>query len=124
MLAVEKYRKVARAVRALSCSVLAIGGLLAGQAAMANESYPIKSITMVSPFSAGGGTDFIARLLGSELAQALGQTVVVENRPGANGMIGSDYVAKATADGYTYCWAQWVPTASIMPCTTTFRSMQ
>lgn len=77
-----------------------INGLFLANAT-AQDTYPSKAITIVSPFSAGGGTDFLARLLASELGKEIGQTVVVENRPGANGMIGSDYVAKARPDGYT-----------------------
>lgn len=97
--------KSAALPRALGKTVTAVmlAGVLsvfAGKS-VAKDAYPVKTITLVSPFSAGGGTDFIARLLASELSKALGQTVVVENRPGANGMIGSDYVAKAPADGYT-----------------------
>ncbi len=83
--------------------VVMLAGMLSVYAgkSVAKEGYPAKTITLVSPFSAGGGTDFIARLLASELSRSLSRTVVVENRPGANGMIGSDYVAKAPADGYT-----------------------
>ena len=83
-----------------SLATLFVGSVLLGSAA-AQDAYPAKAITIVSPFSAGGGTDFLARLLASELGKATGRTVLVENRPGANGMIGSDYVAKARADGYT-----------------------
>ncbi|CAN5377994.1 tripartite tricarboxylate transporter substrate binding protein [soil metagenome] len=64
-------------------------------------SYPSHTVRVISPFSAGGGTDFIARLLSERLGRALGQTVIVENKPGANGVIGSDFVAKAAPDGYT-----------------------
>ncbi len=63
--------------------------------------YPSRAITIVSPFPAGGGTDVIARLIGAELSRRTGQSVIVENRPGANGTIGSVFVAKAQPDGYT-----------------------
>ncbi|MFJ5382017.1 Bug family tripartite tricarboxylate transporter substrate binding protein [Cupriavidus sp. CER94] len=65
------------------------------------DHYPSKPITYVVPFAAGGTTDLLGRLIGQRLSQVLGQSVVVENRAGAGGNIGSDYVAKAPADGYT-----------------------
>ncbi len=65
------------------------------------DHYPSKPITYVVPFAAGGTTDLLGRLIGQRLSQALGQSVVVENRAGAGGNIGSDYVAKSTPDGYT-----------------------
>lgn len=61
-----------------------------------------KSIAFVVPFSAGSGTDIVARVVGARLAEALGQTIVIENRPGAGGMIGAASVAKAAPDGYTF----------------------
>ena len=65
------------------------------------DHYPSKPITYVVPFAAGGTTDLLGRLIGQRLSQVLGQSVVVENRAGAGGNIGSDYVSKAPADGYT-----------------------
>lgn len=65
------------------------------------ESYPSRPIHLVVPFAAGGASDILARLIGKELGEKLGGTVVVEDRPGAGGNLGSDYVAKSTADGYT-----------------------
>lgn len=65
------------------------------------QSYPTKPVRMVVPFPAGGATDLFARVLSQKLGDKLGQSVVVENRPGAGGTIGSDLVAKAPADGYT-----------------------
>lgn len=69
--------------------------------AQAQDNYPSKPIRMVVPYPAGGGADTIARLLGQKLSQRLGQPVVVENKPGASGMLGNDIVAKAPPDGYT-----------------------
>ena len=63
--------------------------------------YPDQPIHLVVEFAPGGGADFVARLLSSELSQSLKQSVVVENRPGANGAVADDYVAKAAPDGYT-----------------------
>jgi tripartite-type tricarboxylate transporter receptor subunit TctC len=76
-------------------------GCLAAGIAFAQNDYPRKPIRIVVPVAPGGGTDFTARLLGQKLTEALGQTVVVDNRPGAAGNLGVELVAKATPDGYT-----------------------
>ena len=65
------------------------------------QTYPSKSVRLVVPFPAGGATDLFARVLSLKMGEKLGQSLVVENRPGAGGTIGSDLVAKASADGYT-----------------------
>jgi tripartite-type tricarboxylate transporter receptor subunit TctC len=65
------------------------------------EDYPARSITLIVPFPAGGGVDLIGRLVGQQLSTALGQQVVVENRGGAGGMIGTRDIAHAAPDGYT-----------------------
>ena len=64
-------------------------------------AFPDKPVRLVVPFAPGGGTDLIARGLGQGLSQELGQPVIIENRAGAGTTIGSDFVAKSPADGYT-----------------------
>src|SRR5688572_12119852 len=70
-------------------------------AGLAQTAYPTQQIRIICPFPAGGGTDLTARLLAEQLHKLLGQPVVVENKTGASGMIGTDAVAKSKPDGYT-----------------------
>jgi len=65
------------------------------------QTYPAKSIRIVVPFPPGGGTDLVARTVAQKMHETLGQSAIVDNRAGANGIIGADLVAKAPADGYT-----------------------
>lgn len=76
--------------------------LSAGALAETAASYPSKTIKIVVPFSAGGGTDLMARNIAQKLNEAWKQPVVVENKTGAGGIIGADAVAKSAGDGYTY----------------------
>lgn len=78
---------------------------MAASAAVA--AFPDKPIRLVVPFAPGGGTDLIARTLGAGMSQALGQQVIVDNRPGAGTIIGTDAVAKSPADGYTLVMASF-----------------
>ena len=72
---------------------------------LSQPNWPIKPITLIVPYAAGGGHDSMARILAERLTSRLGQTVIVENKAGANGMIGAEYVAKALPDGYTVLFA-------------------
>jgi len=83
-------------------SLLALSalGIAAGQA-FAQDAYPARTITLVVPFGAGSGTDVISRVVAERLARQLKATIVVDNKAGANGQIGSEFVARAQPDGYT-----------------------
>jgi len=87
----------------LSLAAVAAATLLSGVAAA--QPYPSRPVRIVVGFQAGGGTDIAARVIAQKLADALGVTFIVDNRPGAAGNIGADIVAKANADGYTILMA-------------------
>lgn len=89
------FKYVLSAVIAATVGTL---GIIGGAAA---EDFPTKPVTWVVPYTPGGITDTRARLIGAEFGKALGQTVLVENKPGAGGTIGVEYVSRAAPDGYT-----------------------
>jgi tripartite-type tricarboxylate transporter receptor subunit TctC len=76
------------------------GGLTLALPALANTAYPQRPIRMVIPFAAGGGTDVLGRLLAQKMGEGLKQAIVVDNKPGAGGSVGTADIAKAPADGY------------------------
>lgn len=80
---------------------LAPAALMLASATCIAQAYPTKSIRLIVPFPPGGSTDLVARVVAQKMSDAWSQQVVVDNRPGANGMIGSDLVAKANPDGYS-----------------------
>jgi tripartite-type tricarboxylate transporter receptor subunit TctC len=84
---------VVRGAVACSLTIVAAGAF--------GQSWPSKPIRLIVPFAPGGNTDILARVISPRLGEALGQTVVIENRGGAGGVIGSEVVARAPADGYT-----------------------
>ena len=85
--------------KALLASILA--GILAAPTVALAQAYPAKPVRLIVTFAAGGGADFVARAMAPKMGEALGQSIVVDNRPGANGAVGADAVAKAAPDGYT-----------------------
>ncbi len=96
----QKGDAMKRIVRHLPL-VLALAACALSVAAQAQTAYPVKPLRLLVPFPAGGPTDVITRAIGQKLADALGQPVVVDNKPGAGGAIGSDIAAKSAPDGYT-----------------------
>jgi tripartite-type tricarboxylate transporter receptor subunit TctC len=82
----------------LTAAAIALGAITGAQA----QTWPSKPVTLVVPFPAGGSTDSIARAIGPKLSTALGQSFVVDNKPGATGTIGAVYVKRAAPDGYTF----------------------
>lgn len=80
-------------------AALGLVALVAGPAQA--QDYPTKTIRLIAPFAPGGSVDIVGRILAQKMTESLGQTVVVENKPGASGMIGADMVAKSAPDGYT-----------------------
>lgn len=88
-------------MKRLICLFIALGVLLIGSGARAEEAYPSRPIRLVVPFPPGGATDLLGRLVAERLNAIYSHRVIVENRPGASGHVGAGEVAKAAADGYT-----------------------
>src|SRR5689334_11541337 len=82
-------------------SIRALFVVLALFSQVASAQYPTRPIRLIVPFPPAGATDIVGRIVAQKLSERLGQAVVVENRPGAGGTLGSDLVAKAAPDGYT-----------------------
>src|SRR5215831_14540826 len=89
------FRRLSARILALALAVGAASG------ALAQAAYPAKPVKIIVPYSAGGPADIYARFVGDRLQKAMGQPFVIENRPGAGAIIGTDAVAKSTPDGYT-----------------------
>ncbi len=81
--------------------LLALSPVSAAAQKPVQRDYPSKPIRVIVPYAAGGPMDYIARALGRKMAPALGQQLVIENKPGAGGALGTDVAAKSPADGYT-----------------------
>lgn len=99
--------------RSLALSALAAAACVAVPAGAQPAAYPSKPVTIVVAYPAGGDSDALARLIGEKLSPRLGQPVLIDNRPGASGVIGSAYVSRATPDGHTLLLAP--NTLSIAP---------
>ena len=100
-----------RAARLLALSLISMVG---ASHAVAAERFPVKPVRLVVPFPAGGSTDLIARQLGQRLTEVWGQPVLIDNRSGAGGVVGSDAVARSAPDGYTVVMGS-VSTHAIIP---------
>ena len=101
----QHHRLLAAAVAATALAVTTV---------QAADNFPSRPMQMIIPFAAGGPTDIVGRIMGAKMGEILGQTFVVEDRAGAGGNIGAEFVAKATPDGYTLLFAT-VSTNAINP---------
>ena len=79
--------------------------VLAAPSPVAAQAWPTKPVRFIVPYPPGGTSDILARTIGQKLGDALGETIVVENKPGANGNVGAERVAKSAPDGYTFLLA-------------------
>jgi len=119
----NSFRQFWRALRPGGAALLLMAA--ASQAGLAQSAYPNRPIKLIVPFAAGGNGDSVGRVTAAYMQRALGSSVVVENRPGAGGLIGTDAVAKSAPDGYTLCVCSTGP-ISVAPWTEnmTYRPLQ
>lgn len=89
-----------QAVKNIAAMAVAVMSIIFGT--LHAEAYPTKPIRLIVPFAAGGGVDICARIVGQKMSESLGQSVIVENRPGGGTIVGADYVARSAPDGYTF----------------------
>jgi tripartite-type tricarboxylate transporter receptor subunit TctC len=89
----------------LAGAAACLGLVVSAATAASAQTYPTRQVTLVVPFAPGGPADFLGRLIGQKMSEDLGQQIVVDNRPGANTIIGAQAVAKAAPDGYTLLMA-------------------
>ena len=87
----------------LFVTAFAAASYILAPAVSAQDAYPNRPVRLIVPFGPGGGSDYVGRLVGQKLTEQLGQTVVVDNRPGAASLVGTEIVARAAPDGYTLC---------------------
>src|SRR4051812_11202599 len=87
----------------MACRALALlsVGLLLAFGASAQQTYPTRPLRLIVPFPPGGGNDFVGRLVAQRLSERIRQQIIVDNRPGASGIIGTEMAARAAPDGYT-----------------------
>ena len=102
-----------------ACIALSLLGIPNGSA----QPYPAKSIRLIAPYPPGGGIDSSARIIGQALSEQLGQPVIVDNRAGATGRIGTELAAKSPADGYTLLLGSSAPNAIIPAASPTVAPM-
>ena len=91
-------------MRRLFVVAFALTALMVGAVPCSAQDYPARPVRVVIPFAAGAGTDLVGRIIAQELSKRLGQQFYVENKPGAASLLGTDFVAKSAADGYTLLW--------------------
>jgi tripartite-type tricarboxylate transporter receptor subunit TctC len=96
------HRSFISACAVIACAICALGCAISARAA---DDYPARAVRLVVPFAPGGGTDVVGRILAQQLTQRLGQSFVVDNRPAGSGIVGADFVAKSSGDGYTLLFA-------------------
>jgi tripartite-type tricarboxylate transporter receptor subunit TctC len=99
---------------AIALASIVFGAITGAASGVIADDYPTRPVRMIIPFSAGGPTDIVGRIMGAKMGEILGQTFVIENRTGAGGNIGAEMVAKADPDGYTTLMAT-VSTNAINP---------
>jgi len=101
----------------LARALIALSVLFLPAQAVHAQAYPVKPVRLISPFPPGGGTDAVARVIATALAEQLGQQVIVDSRGGASGSIGVDLAAKSAPDGYTIVMGNVIPLAMLPSAT-------